>query len=112
MPGVAARLGEPDVDNRTRHSHAALDGKEIPLDGIFDNGCSRPRDPNGRPEEICNCRCSLKYVRVGGEKGQTRSARQGEVTGSYKKSSSFKGTKSVEVENIPYKEFMKWRKTQ
>ena len=100
------------LDNRTRDSHASLDGKEIPLDGIFDNGCARPKDPNGTPAEICNCRCSLKYVDVGGERGQTRSARQGEVTGSYKKSSSFKDTKSVKVANVSYKEFMKWRKTQ
>ena len=100
------------LDNRTRHSHAMLDGVDIPLDEIFDNGCSRPRDPNGRPEEICNCRCSLKYVRVGGEPGRVRSARQGTVTGSYKKHSSFKGTKSIEVPNMSYREFMKWRETQ
>ncbi len=99
-------------DNRTRDSHAMLDGSEIGLNDIFDNGLERPRDPNGDPAEICNCRCSLKYGNVGGEKGQTRFARQGEVTGSYKKSSSFEGTKSIEVANIPYKEFMKWRKTQ
>ena len=100
------------LDNRTRHSHAMLDGVAIPLNEIFDNGCSRPRDPNGRPEEICNCRCSLEYVRVGGEPGRTRSARQGTVTGSYKKYSSFKGTKSIEVPNMSYREFMKWRETQ
>jgi hypothetical protein len=45
-------------DNRTRNSHALLDGVDIPLNQIFDNGCSRPRDPNGTPAEICNCRCS------------------------------------------------------
>ena len=100
------------LDNRTRHSHAMLDGVDIPIDEIFDNGCARPKDPNGRPEEICNCRCSLKYVRVGGQPGSTRSARQGTVTGSYKKDSSFKGTRSIEVPNLSYKEFMKWRKTQ
>lgn len=100
------------LDNRTRHSHAMLDGVAIPLNEIFDNGCSRPRDPNGRPEEICNCRCSLEYVRVGGEPGRTRAARQGTVTGSYKKYSSFKGTKSIEVPNMSYREFMKWRETQ
>ena len=100
------------LDNRTRHSHAMLDGVAIPLNEIFDNGCSRPRDPNGRPEEICNCRCSLEYVRVGGEPGRTRSARQGTVTGSYKKDSSFKGTKSIEVPNMSYREFMRWRETQ
>lgn len=100
------------LDNRTRDSHALLDGVDIPLNQIFDNGCSRPRDPNGTPAEICNCRCSLKYVDVGGERGQTRSARQGKVTGSYKKSSSFKGTQSIEISNMTYEEFMKWRKTQ
>ena len=100
------------LDNRTRHSHAMLDGAAIPLNEIFENGCSRPKDPNGRPEETCNCRCSLKYVRVGGEPGRTRSARQGTVTGSYKKDSSFKGTKSIEVPNMSYREFMEWRKTQ
>jgi hypothetical protein len=100
------------LDNRTRHSHAMLDGVDIPLDEIFDNGCARPKDPNGRPEEVCNCRCSLKYVRVGGQPGSTRSARQGTVTGSYKKDSSFKGTRSIEVPNLSYREFMKWRETQ
>ena len=100
------------LDNRTRHSHAMLDGVDIPLNEIFDNGCARPKDPNGRPEEICNCRCSLKYVRVGGEQGRVRSARQGTVTGSYKKDSSFKGTKSIEVPNMSYREFMKWREAQ
>jgi hypothetical protein len=100
------------LDNRTRHSHAMLDGVDIPLNEIFDNGCARPKDPNGTPEEICNCRCSLKYIRVGGEPGRTRSARQGTVTGSYKKDSRFKGTKSIEVPNMSYREFMKWRKAQ
>ena len=99
-------------DNRVRHSHAMLDGKEIPLDGTFDNGCKRPRDPNGAPEEICNCRCSLKYGVAGTEKGKLRSARKGTVTGSYKKTSSFKGTKSIEAPNISYKELMEWVKTQ
>ena len=100
------------LDNRTRHSHAMLDGVDIPLNEIFDNGCARPKDPNGTPEEICNCRCSLKYIRVGGQPGNTRAARQGTVTGSYKKDSSFKGTKSIEVPNMSYREFMKWREAQ
>ena len=99
------------LDNRTRDSHAALDGAEIALDEIFDNGCSRPRDPNGTPEEVCNCRCSLKYG-VGQSKGATRSSRLGTVTGSYKKSSSFKGTTSEEIANMTYKEWMKWRETR
>ena len=99
------------LDNRTRDSHAALDGAEIALDEIFDNGCSRPRDPNGALSEICNCRCSLKYG-VGQSKGKTRSSRLGTVTGSYKKPSSFKGTTSEEIANMTYEEWMKWRATR
>lgn len=99
------------LDNRTRHSHASLDGSEIPLDDTFDNGLERPRDPNGDPAEICNCRCSLRYG-VGQSKGKTRSSRSGDVTGSYKKSSSFKGTTSEEIANMSYKEWVQWRATQ
>ena len=99
------------LDNRTRDSHAALDGAEIALDEIFDNGCSRPRDPNGALSEICNCRCSLKYG-VGQSKGKTRSSRLGTVTGSYKKPSSFKGTTSEEIANMTYEEWIKWRSTR
>ena len=99
------------LDNRTRDAHADRDGEEIALDDEFAPGLSRPRDPNGAPEEICNCRCSLKYG-VGQPKGETRSSRLGTVTGSYKKPSSFKGTKSEEIANMTYEEWMKWRETR
>ena len=99
------------LDNRTRHSHAMLDGKDVALDELFDNGLMRPRDPNGVPEEVCNCRCSLKYG-VGQSKGKTRSSRFGTVTGSYKDDSSFRGTTSQEIANMSYEEWVKWRATR
>lgn len=99
------------LDNRTRDAHADRDGEEIALDDEFAPGLTRPRDPNGAPAEICNCRCSLKYG-VGQSKGATRSSRLGTVTGSYKKSSSFKGTTSQEIANMTYQEWMKWRATR
>ena len=99
------------LDNRTRDAHAYRDGEEIALDDEFAPGLTRPRDPNGAPEEICNCRCSLKYG-VGQSKGKTRSSRLGTVTGSYKKPSSFKGTTSEEIANMTYEEWMKWRTTR
>ena len=99
------------LDNRTRHSHAMLDGKDVALDELFDNGLMRPRDPNGVPEEVCNCRCSLKYG-VGQLIGKTRSSRLGTVTGSYKDDRSFRGTTSQEIANMTYQEWMKWRATQ
>ena len=99
------------LDNRTRDAHAYRDGEEIALDDEFAPGLSRPRDPNGALSEICNCRCSLKYG-VGQSNGATRSSRLGTVTGSYKKSISFKGTTSDEIANMTYQEWMKWRATR
>lgn len=47
------------LDGRTRHSHRLLDGEQIKVGGKFSNGCRYPGDPQGRPEEIYNCRCTL-----------------------------------------------------
>lgn len=98
------------LDNRTRDSHADLDGVTIPIDELFDNGLLKPRDPNGALSEICNCRCRLGYD-VGQSKGATRSYRSGDVTGSFKKSSSFTGTTSETISNMTYREWMQWRQT-
>lgn len=49
-------------DNRTRHSHAVLDGAIIDQDKKFDNGLMYPGDPNGRPEEVYNCRCTVAAI--------------------------------------------------
>jgi len=51
-------------DDRVRESHAAVDGEVIEIQGQFANGLRYPRDPNGPPEEIINCRCG--YVAVTG----------------------------------------------
>lgn len=47
------------LDNRTRHSHAMLDGEKIDQDKKFSNGCRFPGDPQGPAWEIYNCRCTL-----------------------------------------------------
>ena len=99
------------LDNRTRDSHAKLDGKTVGLYDRFDNGLDRPRDPDGEPAEICNCRCTLQYD-VGQKKGKTRAARHGDVTGSYKKSSSYTNTYSEEVKHMTYARWKRWRKTR
>ena len=46
-------------DRRTRHSHAIMDGEIKGVDGKFSNGLEYPGDPNGRPEEVYNCRCAM-----------------------------------------------------
>lgn len=102
------KVWKATLDNRTRDSHANLDGVSIPIDDVFANGLLKPRDPNGELSEICNCRCCLG-TDVGQTKGATRAYRSGDVTGSFKKSSSFSDTESKTVSNMTYKEWMKWR---
>lgn len=61
-------------DDRTRESHALMDGEAVPLDEKFSNGLEYPGDPNGEPEEVYNCRCSLvrKLVGYKGKKINTK----------------------------------------
>ena len=46
-------------DTRTRESHGRIDGERVDKDAAFSNGCRYPGDPNGAPEEIYNCRCTM-----------------------------------------------------
>lgn len=52
-------------DDKTRDEHRLLDGVTIPIDEMFEiDGyeLEYPRDPNGAPEMIYNCRCRLVSV--------------------------------------------------
>lgn len=53
------------MDDRTRHSHLMLDGEEVGIDEEFSNGLMYPADPNGEPEEVYNCRCTMVTNVVG-----------------------------------------------
>ena len=81
------------LDGRTRHSHAALDGEIRAMDKVFSNGCRYPGDPEGKPEEVYNCRCTLLSVLDGFEDLPERAARD-PVTG-----------KTVLVKNMTYPEW-------
>jgi len=59
--GVKVKEWLATADDRTRESHVEMDGQAAPIDGVFDNGCRFPGDPNGPPEEVINCRCALVY---------------------------------------------------
>lgn len=50
------------LDRRTRDSHRHLDGEIVEVGNKFSNGCKYPADPQGPPEEVYNCRCTLVPV--------------------------------------------------
>lgn len=56
------------IDNRTRMSHAKLNGEERDLEEEFSNGCMYP-GKGGTASEVVNCRCSMTTEFVGLEKG-------------------------------------------
>ena len=47
------------MDDKTRDSHAEIDGEEVPINYPFSNGLQMPGDPSGPPEEVINCRCRI-----------------------------------------------------
>ena len=98
------------LDNRTRETHQNYDG-EPPheLDYEYSPGLKIPRDPDCTDlAEVCNCRCRITY-NTGRQRSETRAARAGDVTGSYKDQRSFAGTQTYYVRNMSYEEWMKWR---
>ena len=54
-------------DDRVRDSHRVVDGEIVPLDKTFSNKLMYPGDPEGRPEEIYNCRCRIVSIINGHE---------------------------------------------
>lgn len=52
------------MDNRTRDTHAAVNGQSVDMSAPFNVGgvpMECPGDPDGLPEDIINCRCTLAY---------------------------------------------------
>lgn len=49
-------------DSRVRHSHAVINGETIKPGEKFSNGCRFPGDPQGKPEEVYNCRCTTVEI--------------------------------------------------
>lgn len=53
------------IDEHTRDSHAEADGQEVGLEEPFDVGGEQlafPGDPDGAPENVINCRCTVDFV--------------------------------------------------
>lgn len=45
------------LDGHTRYSHRQADGEVVEVGKKFKNGLKYPGDPEGKPEEVYNCRC-------------------------------------------------------
>lgn len=89
------------LDGRTRHSHAMLDGEQVDTDKKFSNGCRFPGDPQGRPEEIYNCRCTVIAAVEGADTSDAKRRAIDPETG-----------KSVLVEDMTYQEWEDWKKAE
>lgn len=62
---VIKKMWLATVDDKTRDSHADLDGETIELDESFDidgESLEHPGDPAGSPENVINCRCTMISV--------------------------------------------------
>lgn len=52
-------------DKKTRDSHRDIDGTQVPYNEKFPNELMYPGDPDGKPGEVYNCRCTMKSVYMG-----------------------------------------------
>lgn len=85
-------------DGRTRHSHRRLDGQTVDWDEKFSNGCRYPGDPRGKPEEVYNCRCTMRTVEKEGIEAEPRQMRVRDP----------KTGKNVLVDEMTYDEWERW----
>lgn len=89
------------LDGRTRHSHAMLDGETQDTDKKFSNGCMYPGDPNGRAEEVYNCRCTL-IASIDGEKYEDAQRRARDPTTG----------KNAVIADMTYAEWARWKQDE
>lgn len=66
--GFTKKRWRTELDERVRETHQEMEGMTIPIDDLFVVGNSlmeMPHDSTHGAEasEICNCRCSLEYVK-------------------------------------------------
>lgn len=87
------------LDGRTRHSHAMLDGEKVETDEKFSNGCHFPGDPQGRPEEIYNCRCTLIASLPDVDTSDAQRRPRNQETGENKV-----------ISDMTYQEWMRWKR--
>lgn len=57
--GVNIKIWVAVMDDKTRDSHAMMNGEERPIDMPFSNGLMTPREFGGSASEVINCRCDF-----------------------------------------------------
>lgn len=70
------------LDDRTRETHAAADGQTVPLGQPFEVGddlLMYPGDPDGSPEEVCNCVTGETLVELPGLRASLRRWYEGDL---------------------------------
>lgn len=60
---VLSKVWIATADGRTREWHLSMDGQEVDVNDVFIDGNGNeleyPGDPDGAPESVYNCRCSM-----------------------------------------------------
>lgn len=89
-------------DSDTRRSHRRMDGETVDWDEDFSNGLRFPGDPSGKPEEVYNCRCTVRTEVPKKYQAEPRKMRvRDPVTG-----------KNVVVNEMSYAEWERWVKSR
>lgn len=92
-------------DGRTRHSHQKLDGKTIDWDEPFLSELGEiryPGDPQAKPADVYNCRCTLRTVEKPGMEAEPRKMRVRDP----------KTGRDVVVNEMTYEEWERWVKAR
>ena len=94
------------LDSRTRDTHQRLDGQEVDIDEPFtidDYEIDYPGDPNGDPEMVYNCRCTMIQIYPGIERHSTRRAYDDDENGERDTKNSYL------VQDMTYLEWKAWK---
>lgn len=72
------------LDHRTRYAHRQLHGQTVPVDEAFDSELGKiryPGDPEAKPANVYNCRCTLRGQIEGYEVDVLELARNRDIEG-------------------------------
>ena len=92
-------------DGRTRHSHQKLDGQTVDWDEPFSSELGKirfPGDPQAKPGNVYNCRCTMRTVEKPGMEAEPRKMRVRDP----------KTGRNVVVEEMTYEQWERWVKSR